>query len=156
MKTKIKRYTKEVLLFIVTITIAANILSLYKSQNLNKQPLALEYQFKKDKPILIHFWATWCPTCKVEASNIEKISKDFEVLTIAVNSGSNKEIKEYMDKNGYTFRFINDADSKVAKEFNIQAYPTTLIYDKDKNLVFSEVGYTSTIGLYIRLWWAGI
>lgn len=156
MKTKIKRYAKEVLLFIVTITIAANILSLYKSQSLNKQPLALEYEFKKEKPILIHFWATWCPTCKVEASNIEKISKDFEVLTIAINSGSNKEIKEYMDENGYTFRFINDADSKLAKEFNIQAYPTTLIYDKDKNLVFSEVGYTTTFGLYIRLWWAGL
>ncbi|MEO1954179.1 MAG: redoxin domain-containing protein, partial [Campylobacterales bacterium] len=74
-----------------------------------------------------------------------------EVLTIAVNSGSTKDIKDYMKERNLTFRFINDKDAYLAKKFNISAYPTTFIYDKDKKLVFSEVGYTSTLGLYIRM-----
>ena len=156
MKEKIKHYLKEVVLFIVVMTIFANVISLYKANDLVKQPLDINYEFKENKPILIHFWATWCPTCKLEASNIQKISQDYEVLTIAVNSGSTKEIKKYMDERGLTFRFINDADGYFAKKFNISAYPTTFIYDKDKNLVFSEVGYTSTVGLYLRMWWANI
>jgi len=114
------------------------------------------YSFKDDKPLLIHFWATWCPTCKLEASNIEAISKQYNVITIAVNSGSNREIKEYLGENGFTFNVVNDKESIYASKFNIAAYPTTFIYDKNRDLVFSEVGYTSTIGLYLRMWWAGL
>jgi thiol-disulfide isomerase/thioredoxin len=156
MKEKIKHYTKEILLFIVFMTLVTNALSLYRSSELNKQPLSIDYEFKKNKPVLVHFWATWCPTCKVEASNIQSISKNHEVLTIAVRSGSNKDIKQYMDENGFDFKYINDFDGFFAENFNISAYPTTFIYDKDKNLIFSEVGYTSTLGLYIRMWWAGL
>jgi thiol-disulfide isomerase/thioredoxin len=154
MSQKFKRYLKDALTILVVMTITANILSYYRSTDLNTQPLDIDYKFKENKPILLHFWATWCPTCKLEASNIQALSKDYEVLTIAVNSGSNKDIKEYMDENGFDFRFINDYDGLFAQNFNISAYPTTFIYDKNKNLVFSEVGYTSTIGLYLRMRWA--
>ena len=162
---RIKHYLKEIAIFIVVMTIFANIISLYKSSDLNSEALNLSsvtlmnnklYSFKHDKPVLIHFWATWCPTCKLEASNIETISKQYNVVTIAVNSGSNREIKEYLGENGFTFNVVNDKESIYASEFNIAAYPTTFIYDKNRDLVFSEVGYTSTVGLYLRMWWAGI
>ncbi len=156
MKEKIKHYLKEILIFIIVMTIFANILSIYKSGDLNKQPLNINYDFKKNQPVLIHFWATWCPTCKVEASNIQALSKNYEVLTVAVRSGSNKEINNYMKENGYDFRFINDYDGFFAQSFNISAYPTTFIYDRNKDVAFSEVGYTSMLGLYLRMWWAGL
>ena len=156
MKEKLKHYFKETILFFLVMIVFANVISFYKASDLVKQPLNINYEFKPDKPILIHFWATWCPTCKLEASNIQQISQDYEVLTIAVNSGSTKEIKNYMKEKGLDFKFINDKDSFFAKEFNISAYPTTFIYDKDKKLVFSDVGYTSTLGLYFRMWWAGL
>ena len=110
------------------------------------------YSHPKDKPVLIHFWATWCPTCKIEASNIQSISKNYEVLSIAVNSGEDTKIKEYMSKNNFDFKVYNDESGFFAKEFNIAVYPTTFIYDKEKNLIFSEVGFTSTLGLYFRMW----
>ena len=162
---RVKHYLKEITIFIVVMTIFANIISLYKSSDLNRESLKLNsitlmnnklYSFNSNKPILIHFWATWCPTCKLEASNIELISKQFDVVTIAVNSGSNREIQEYLDENALTYKVVNDLESLYASEFNIAAYPTTFIYDKNRELVFSEVGYTSTIGLYLRMWWAGI
>jgi hypothetical protein len=49
---------------------------------------------------------------------------------------------------------INDSSGFISSEFNIAAFPTTFIYDKEKNLVFSEVGYTSTLGLWLRMLWA--
>ena len=52
------------------------------------------------------------------------------------------------------FKVVNDEYSDFAYRFNIKVFPTTLIYDKDKNLKFSEVGYTSTFGLYLRMWWS--
>jgi len=162
---RVKHYLKEIAIFIVVMSIFANIISIYKSSDLNSEALTLNsvtlmnneiYSFKEDKPVLIHFWATWCPTCKLEASNIEMISKHYEVVSIAVNSGSNKEIQNYLNENGFNFKVVNDQHSIYSGEFNIAAFPTTFIYDKNKNLVFSEVGYTSTIGLYLRMWWASL
>nr|WP_321266499.1 redoxin domain-containing protein [uncultured Sulfurimonas sp.] len=165
MKQKIKKYLKEIITFIIFITIFANIISIYKSRDLNKTPLQninvtllnmQNYSYPKDKPILIHFWATWCPTCKLESSNIETISENFEVLTIAVNSGDDNDLKKYMHEKGLSYKVYNDTNGFFAQEFKISAYPTTFIYNKNKELVFSEVGFTSTFGLWLRMWWAGI
>lgn len=160
MKDKLKKYIKEGILFLVFFTILTNALSYYKSLDLNKEKLNIEsfkllnntiYTVARKKPILIHFWATWCPTCKFEAQSIEKISKDYEVITIAVQSGTKIEIEKYLYENELTFNVLNDEDGFYSKKFNINAFPTTLIYDNEKNLKFSEVGYTSTAGLYSRM-----
>jgi len=164
MKEKLKHYAKETLYFIVFITLLTNAISFYKSSDLNKETLNLPkvhllnnstYILDNTKPILIHFWATWCPTCKLEAQNIEYLSHYYQVLTIAVQSGTDQELQTYLQEHHYTFNLINDQDGSYSKKFNIVGYPTTFIYDKDKNLVFSEVGYTSTFGLWLRLLWSG-
>jgi len=160
MKDKLKKYIKEIIIFTITLAIAMNVVSFYRAQDLNKNDLDIksfklldgsEYNIKTDKPLVIHFWATWCPTCKLEASNIEKLSKDYEVITIAVQSGSEEEIKEYLKSNDLTFNVVNDENAFYSSKFNIKVFPTTLIYNKEKNLEFSEVGYTTTVGLYSRM-----
>ncbi len=113
-----------------------------------------QYSLPKDKIIMIHFWATWCPSCKLEASNIQKISEHYEVLTIAYKSGSDEEIKKYLKDNQLNYNVVNDNDGHITSKFDISVFPTTIIYDKNKNIVFSDVGYTSTLGLYLRMWWA--
>ena len=154
---RVKHYAKEIVLFFIVMTIFMNILSLYKSTDLNKKPLNLpNITLTHNKPVLIHFWATWCPTCKVEASNIQTISEYYDVVTIAVKSGSNQEIQKYLDENNYTFRVVNDSTGAISSNFKIGVFPTTFIYDKDKNMVFSEVGYTSTWGLALRMWWSSL
>lgn len=107
-------------------------------------------QYKKE-PLIVHFWATWCPTCKLEASNIEAISKKYNVISVAVTSGSNKKIQLFMKKHNLSYTVINDSDGSLAKRFGIEAYPTTLIYDRNGKLKFSEVGYSTTLGLHSRI-----
>ena len=164
-KTKLLHYAKEILLFIVVMTLFANALSFYKSAGLNKESLALqsvtlidgdEYTIDPSKPIILHFWATWCPTCKLEADNIERLSRNYNLLTFAVQSQSNKEIKKYLQEKELDFHVVNDRNSYYAKKFHISAFPTTFIYDKNQKLLFSEVGYTSTLGLFLRAWWASL
>jgi len=109
-----------------------------------------------DKPILIHFWATWCPTCKLEISNFDTLAKEYHVITIAVQSGSNEELKTFMKERKLNFPLINDRNAVLAKKFSINAYPTTLIFDKNGKNAFSEVGYTSTWGIKLRMWWLSL
>ena len=159
MKHKIKNLLKDIAKFIIILTVLTNAISFYKSQSLNSNNLtktsfitldSKKYTINKQKPLIIHFWATWCPTCKMEAKNIELLSKYYQVITIAVKSNKN-DIDKYLLENNLNMIVINDKNAKLAKEFNVMAYPTTFIYNSNQKLVFSEVGYTSTIGFFLRM-----
>jgi len=165
MLNKIKSFTKEILVFVITLVIISNAISYYKSTDLNKDSLNIKsltlidgstYTIPTKKAILIHFWGTWCPICKLEASNIDAISKDYEVVTIAVDSKDSDTIKKYLNDNNVNYKVHNDIESKIANTYNIAVYPTSFIYDKNGKLVFTEVGYTSTFGLKLRMWWANL
>ncbi|HIP13866.1 MAG TPA: redoxin domain-containing protein [Sulfurimonas autotrophica] len=165
MKNKMQHYLKEILFFVIILILLTNAISLYKSQNLLHKPLTIqsfqlinnrEYILAKNKPVLVHFWATWCPTCKVEASNINFLAKHFEVLTIAVRSGDDQAIQKYMSENNYNFAVVNDQNGTLSSLFHISAFPTSFIYDKNKKLLFSDVGYTSTLSLYLKMWFANL
>lgn len=105
----------------------------------------------KNRPLVVHFWATWCPICKLEVSNIDSLSKKYNVLSIAVNSGSDKKIRDFMREHNLKYRVVNDNSGSLAEEFGIEAYPTTLIYDRNGKLKFSEVGYSTILGLQARI-----
>ena len=161
-KWDIKSTLKEITLVLVLLFILSNIISYIRAPELGSIQLpqikvdlvdGSTFQVGKGKPLIIHFWAISCPACKLEAPNIETVSKEYDVLTIAINSGSNEEIKSYMQENGLHFKVLNDLNGSWATEFKIEVFPTTFIYDAKGKLRFTEVGYTTTAGLLARLEW---
>ena len=159
-KWNIKSIVKEISLGLLALFILSNIISYIRKPDLSSTVLpqaevtlldASSYTLEKGKPIVIHFWATWCKVCKLEAQNIETLSKQYEVLTIAVNSGNDEKIKAYMTERGLTFKVLNDVDGRWTKQFKVEVFPTTFIYDGKGELKFTEVGYTTTAGLLARL-----
>ena len=125
--------------------------NIYDYQLMDIAETKVNFEEYKGKPLLVHFWATWCATCKLEVSNIERISKEYNVVTIAVTSGINESLNTYMNENKLTYRVINDFNGELSKKFNIGAYPSTLIYNKKGELKFTEIGYSTTLGLQARL-----
>ena len=113
------------------------------------------YQNKK-RPILVHFWATWCPVCSLEQSNIENISKDYEIITIAMQSGDINEIRQFMIKEKLSFKVINDENGLLSQSYKIRGVPVSFIIDENNKIKFTEVGYTTELGLRLRIWWAGL
>ena len=155
-----KKWIKEILIGAVVIFILSNIISYLRKPELDSSQLPTAsvqltdgsvYELKEGKPVVIHFWATWCPTCKLEAKNIERVSKKYEVLTIAVNSGDDEKIERYLQEKDLTFRVLNDRDGRWTQKFRVQAFPTTFIFDAKGDLKFTEVGYTTTAGLLARM-----
>lgn len=159
-KWSLKAILKEVLVGAFLIFIFSNIISYLRKPNLDTSLLpkfsqklidTQNFVYEKEKPLLVHFWAIWCPTCKLEASNIERLSKKYNVLSIAVTSGSDETLHAYMQENSLTFKVINDQEGHLSKQFKVKAFPTSFIYDRNRELAFTEVGYTTTAGLFARM-----
>jgi thiol-disulfide isomerase/thioredoxin len=155
-----KKWVKEILIWSIVIFILSNIIGYLRKPELNSTQLpeaslrlldGSTYILQKGKPVVIHFWATWCPACKLEAGNIERLSKKYEVLTIAVNSGANEKVKAYLIQKDFTFKVLNDKEGVWAQRFSIEAFPATFLYDSKGELKFTEVGYTTTAGLLARM-----
>ena len=160
-KWSIKKILKEIvvtLLMVFVISVVLNyirkpdtetILSNIKVSLISGDEVTLRGDGKK--PIVVHFWATWCPTCKLEAPNLESIKDEAHLITIAVNSGTDSELGAFMKERGYTYDVVNDREGRLSKKFGVGAFPTTFIYDSNGSLEFSEVGYSTTLGLKARL-----
>jgi len=159
-KWNVKAILIEIVKLLVLLFILSNIMSYLRQPELDSIHLPkIDAQLldgniftvEEGKPLVLHFWATWCPTCKVEAANIESVSKNYNVLTIAVSSGSDEKVEAYMQEHELTFKVLNDTEGMWAKQFKVEAYPTTFIYDAKGELRFTEVGYTTTAGLLGRV-----
>lgn len=108
-------------------------------------------------PVLVHFWATWCPVCRTEQSSIAALAHDDPaVITIAMQSGKPEEVVKYMREQGVDFPVVNDPDGSIARAWGVHAVPVSFIISPDGGVRFVEVGYTTEIGLRIRHWLAGI
>ena len=165
-KRNIKQWIKEILTTLLIVFVVTNLISYFR------QPKPANPSFPnigatlvdgssfhsddlKQRPFILHFWATWCPTCKLEISNFENLSKDYQVITVAVNSGSAKEIEEFLKAHNLHLKVINDPEGKLAAYFGVKGFPTTFIFDKEKKVVTAEVGYTSSLKLKAWLWYLG-
>jgi len=110
-----------------------------------------------DKPTLVHFWATWCPICRTEQGTIAAIARDHpNTITVAMNSGLTNEVKRYMQEQGIDFPTVNDPDGSISEVWGVHAVPASFIIAPDGKIQFVEVGYTTEMGLRLRLWWAGL
>ena len=161
-KRNFKKILKEVIIGLLILFVASNMMSYLRKPHLESNILPqiksrlidgslFETKVLKGKPTVLHFWGIWCPTCKLEAANIQALSEKYEVLSIAVQSGSNEALQSYMNENGLDFKVLNDSDGRWAKQFKVEAFPTTFIYDGKGELKFTEVGYTTTAGLLARM-----
>ncbi len=109
-------------------------------------------QQPRSAPLLIHFWATWCPICKLEQDSIEAISADHPVITVAMQSGNGLELEHHMAEQHLRFPTLNDPDGAIAQRFGVEVVPTTFILSTDNQIRFAERGFTTEWGLRLRMW----
>lgn len=105
------------------------------------------------RPQLLHFWATWCHVCRLEESGIDALAKDFRVVTVAVLSGNAVDLAEYQRQRALSFPVVVDETGELAERWGVQAFPTTIILDREGRIDTVLAGYSSEWGLRLRLWW---
>lgn len=115
---------------------------------------ALSLDALRGRTVLVQFWATWCPVCRMQEGSIQAISEDWPVLSVALEATPVEALRAYMQREGLNFPVLRDTDGALAARYGVRGTPTAFIVDPAGRIRFTEVGYTTGWGLRLRLWWA--
>ena len=101
----------------------------------------------KGKVVFLNFWATWCPPCKMEMPDIQKLYEKYEkqgeksevvVLSVAAPNTQDEKnidgIKAFLEENGYTYPVLMDDGGYTFGAYRISSLPTTFMIDKEGNV----------------------
>lgn len=118
-----------------------------------EQQLVDVTQLSHEQPVLLYFWATWCPICDWVSPSIDWLADDHQVLSIALRSGSDAKLKRYLSEHDYQFATVNDSAGEFSQRWQVQATPTVVIVSAGE-VVSYTTGASTPVGLWLRLWWA--
>ena len=95
------------------------------------------------RPLVINFWATWCKPCVNEIPLLNDIAQEhpnnLQVIGINVEEDLNS-VNQFQEKLRIKYPVLLDSDGKVANQFQINGYPTTLFVDADGILREVKIG----------------
>ncbi|MCX2784219.1 protein disulfide oxidoreductase [Microbulbifer thermotolerans] len=109
------------------------------------------HQATSQGPVLIYFWASWCGYCRVVSPVVSDLSQDHQVITVAMQSGSDEELAEYLARRDLQFPTINDPNGALSHAWGVRVTPTIVIVGSDGRVAWVTSGATSKWGLQFRL-----
>ncbi len=92
------------------------------------------------KPIVLNFWASWCPPCKEEMPDFNAAAQehtDIQFLMVNMTDGDRETVeiaKEYVEAQGFNFPVFFDTELSAATAYGAYSLPTTYFIDGDGNL----------------------
>ncbi len=108
-------------------------------EDINGTPFIL--QDFSNEVLFINFWASWCPPCRAEMPEIEKLYSEFKdkVKFLLITGEQNEPVKNYLEKYKYNFP-VYFQRSKLPVSFNVSTIPHTFVIDRNGNILFSKTG----------------
>jgi thiol-disulfide isomerase/thioredoxin len=99
----------------------------------------------RGKVIILDIWATWCPPCRREIPGFMEIAKAYAkqgvvVIGLAADEGGPSVVQPFVDENQINYP-IYSIGEEVLSRYGIEAFPTTLIYDRQGKLVKQHIGF---------------
>lgn len=96
----------------------------------------------RDEVVFLNFWATWCPPCVAELSEIQSLYEKWgdRVAFMLVTNEEPEVVKAFMEKNGYLMPVFYMAGLQPPKALTFNSFPTTFIISKKGKVVTRKTG----------------
>ena len=105
----------------------------------------------QNQTLLLYIWGTWCGICKYTSPVVQRLHDNgTPVLSVALRSGSDADIRAYLQQQGYTFPAVNDDDGVLAQHWGVKVTPTIVLI-KNGKVLHSTTGLASYWTLKTRI-----
>jgi len=94
------------------------------------------------KVVLVNFWATWCPPCRKEMPDLQKLYKEFEskgLVVLAISDEESAKVAPFIAQGKYSYPVLLDPGRKVNDEFVIDSIPKSFVFDREGKLVAQSI-----------------
>lgn len=113
----------------------------------------------RGKPVLIDFWATWCPPCRKELPHIQKIHQDLKskgLVVLGITNEASADVSKFVAKQKMTFTVLLDPKNEASSRYKVEAIPRVLVVDKKGIVVADLLGLHSEQDLRAAVKKAGV
>jgi thiol-disulfide isomerase/thioredoxin len=113
-------------------------------ESINGDSVALSQWIGK-KPVLVEFWATWCPICAALLPKMEAAQRkygdraEFIVVAVAVNQSKNS-VRRHLEKHPMPFTFLWDGNGAAVRAFDAPSTSYVAVLDSTGKVVYTGVG----------------
>jgi peroxiredoxin len=99
------------------------------------------------KVVLVNFWASWCPPCRVEMPELKKmraalVDRGFEVVGVNIDKERANAL-DFMRRNAIDFPVVFDARQEVIARYQAKAMPISYLLDRDGTIRKIFYGYSA-------------
>jgi thiol-disulfide isomerase/thioredoxin len=110
----------------------------------------------KGKPVLIYFFAPWCPYCAASADNIVRLRRlrseeRLAILVVALDWQERSQILAYASKHELNMPVVM-GNPGIAADWKVHGFPTYYVLDSEHRVVRRDFGYSTQLGLLWRSW----
>ncbi len=114
----------------------------FQLPNLDYEPISLNEL--RGKPVVLNFWASWCPPCKDEMPYLQEIHEEYSgsgLVLLAINLGESlSTVENFLQSNDYSFPVLLDTRGVVAQQYRVINIPTTYFIDGDGIIQEKRIG----------------
>ncbi|NRA66017.1 MAG: redoxin family protein [Pseudobacteriovorax sp.] len=105
-----------------------------------------------DKPALVYAFAPWCSVCQNDASVINPFLGDerLHVVSLALSWDATKDLIDFQKDTGLASPILLGSDDEV-QALGLTAFPSYYLIDKNGAIVHSWSGFTTRVGLWLRI-----
>lgn len=85
--------------------------------------------------VLVNFWATWCPPCRVEMPGFQRVyesrrERGFTIVGISTDRGSTRQVIDFLEERGITYPNA-PATAQVVRDYgHVRVLPTSFLIDR--------------------------